>query len=198
MEPHRLREITAAAEELFSRQGYHATTVRQMAGALDLQGGSLYAHIRRKEDVLTAIVDGAAREFEAATDEVVAAGGSPADRLRAAIRAHVRVVAGNLPAATVYFQDWRHLSEPRLSEVRRRRDRYEATWRAIIAEGVATGDFRAVDPWLGAVACLSVCNWIYQWYRPDGALDPDSLAASLADVLLGGLRAGTEPEGEAT
>ncbi|MHB1328878.1 MAG: helix-turn-helix domain-containing protein, partial [Gemmatimonadales bacterium] len=47
----RKEELLLAAGALFSRRGYHGTTVRDLARELDVQGGSLYAHIESKEDL---------------------------------------------------------------------------------------------------------------------------------------------------
>jgi AcrR family transcriptional regulator len=185
----RRAEIAEAAAQLFRVRGYHATTVRQLAQALDLQGGSLYAHIASKEDVLAAIVDRAADRFQTAIAAVEGSQAPAAARLRAAIHAHIGVVADDLAAATVYFQDWRHLSAPQMERIRERRDAYEAVWREIVASGVASGQFRSVDPALAAVLCLSGCNWLYQWFRTDGALDPAAVADAFADMLLDGLAA---------
>ncbi len=160
----RLDQITAAAEQLFSRQGYHATSMRQIAHAVDLQGGSLYAHIASKADVLAAIVARADEEFQAAVLPILLADDPPPVRLRQAVGAHLAVVAANLAAATVYLQDWQHLSPEHRGEVLCRRDNYEALWRQLIADGVADGSFAPVDPALAAAAVLSLCNWTYQWY----------------------------------
>jgi AcrR family transcriptional regulator len=183
----RLDEIAEAAERLFSAQGYHATSVRQLAGAVNLQGGSLYAHFASKEDLLASIVDRAADEFHAKVEPVIRGPGAPVDRLRAAIRAHVGVIGRNPAGATVYFQDWRHLGEPRLAEVRARRDAYETLWRDLIREGVENGSLTPVDPRLSAIACLSMCNWLYQWYDPQGSLAPEEVGSTFADILLTGL-----------
>jgi AcrR family transcriptional regulator len=189
----RLRQITGAAEQLFSRQGYHATTIRQVAQAVDLQGGSLYAHIASKEDVLAAIVERAADEFQSAIGPIVAEQLPAAERLRRAVRAHIAVIAANPSAATVYFQDWRHLSPARQAAVRRRRDDYERLWRSLVADGLADGSFAGVEPRLAATACLSLCNWTYQWYDPAGSLSPEAIADQFCDLLLRGLQAEPVP-----
>jgi AcrR family transcriptional regulator len=193
VEDSRREQITGAAEALFSRQGYHATTIRQVARAVDLQGGSLYAHIASKEEVLAAIVERAASEFQAALAPVLAGPGPAHERLRRAVRAHLGVIAANLPAATVYFQDWRHLSGERQAAVREKRDAYERLWRGLIEDGLADGSFHDVDPRLAALACLSLCNWTYQWFDPAGALDADALAEQFAELLLRGLRGEPAP-----
>src|SRR5262245_65089399 len=90
----RRRAIEDVASELFREQGYAATSVRDIARALDIQGASLYAHVTSKEDVLWAIVDRAATRFEAAA-EAAEARTSPnhhAARLAELARAHVRAI----------------------------------------------------------------------------------------------------------
>ena len=111
----------------------------------------------------------------------------PRIRLAHLIRAHVDVIGRNPAAATVYFQDWRHLADSRFEDVRARRDAYEALWRQLIAEGVASGELRPIEPRLAAIACLSMCNWLYQWYDPSGPLSPGDVARAFADILIGGL-----------
>ena len=62
----RRRAIEDVASELFRAHGYAATSVRDIARGLEIQGPSLYAHVTSKEDVLWAIIDRAAGRFEAA------------------------------------------------------------------------------------------------------------------------------------
>ena len=45
-----------------------------------------------------------------------------------------------------------------------------------------------VDPRLTTLAVLGMCNWAYQWYRPDGPLESGEIAAFFFDLLLNGLR----------
>src|SRR4051794_24736153 len=99
----RKEQIYRAASGLFSRNGYRATSVRDIARELDIQGGSLYAHIASKEEVLWEIVS---RTADAFFQEVrpIAASESPAtQRLREMIHAHVGVVVGHLSHAAVFF-----------------------------------------------------------------------------------------------
>ena len=59
----RRQAIEDVASDLFRERGYAATTIRDIARALSLQGASLYAHVTSKEDVLWTIVDRAATRF---------------------------------------------------------------------------------------------------------------------------------------
>jgi TetR/AcrR family transcriptional regulator, cholesterol catabolism regulator len=188
----RRRQIEDVASALFSSRGYAATSMRDIAGALDLQGGSLYAHIPSKEAVLAAIVEEAAEAFHAAVRPVAERGGPAAQRLREMVAAHVRVVTGARERAKVFLFEWTFLGEERREAVRRSRDAYQRYFERVVAEGVAAGELRAADPELAAVFILSAMNAMAYWYRPDGALEPDALAAHYAQLFLTGLQASQE------
>src|SRR5439155_15177520 len=121
----RKEQIYSTARSLFSERGYHATTVRDIARELNMQGGSLYAHIESKEDVLWELVNRAADQFLGAVEPIVQSDLAPAEKLREMVRAHVRVVADNLGDATVFLHEWKFLGEGRRAEMAERRDRYE-------------------------------------------------------------------------
>ncbi len=184
----RREQIYSTAGALFSRRGYAATSVRDIARELDLQGGSLYAHIASKEDVLWAIVSDAAERFFAAVRPIAGSGGPTAERLRGMIHAHVGVVAGQSERATVFLQDWKFLSPARREAIAALRDEYEGLYREIIAAGIAEGVFAPADPKLAATLVLSALNGIPGWYRPDGGLTPDDVAGGFATTLLNGLK----------
>lgn len=180
----RRQQIEDAASALFRERGYAATSVRDIAKVLDLQGGSLYAHVASKEDVLWSIVERAAERFDAAVRPIADDHDAPAaDRLRRMVRAHARVVTDDLGNATVFLHEWRFLGDARRAEIARRRDDYEALFRQVIADGIVSGEFAADDPKIAATLILSALNGICGWYRPDGLLPADTIADQCADLL---------------
>jgi AcrR family transcriptional regulator len=182
----RRQQIEDAASALFRERGYPATSVRDIAKALDIQGASLYAHVASKEDVLWSIVSAAASRFEAAAERTLGAAAThdAATRLRALVRAHVRVIADDVEHATSFVSEWRHLSPERRTELLARRDAYEARFREVIRDGQASGDFALTDPTIAATFLLTALNGIAVWYRPDGFLSPDQLADLYADLAV--------------
>jgi AcrR family transcriptional regulator len=185
----RRRQIEDVASALFSHRGYAATSMRDIAKALDLQGGSLYAHIPSKEAVLAAIVQEAADAFHAAVRPIAEGPGTAAERLRAMIGAHVGVVTGGRDRAKVFLFEWTFLAPERRQAVARSRAAYQGYFERVIGEGVAAGELDAPDPRLAAVFILSAMNGMAHWYRRDGRLGPDALAQQYADLFLGGLQA---------
>ena len=189
VEASRRRAIEDVASDLFRQRGYAATSVRDIAAALSMQGPSLYAHVASKEDVLWAIVDRAASRFEAAADsaEDRAASSQPADpaeAIAALVRAHVSVVTSDVGEASVFVHEWRSLGDERRAAVLARRDAYEARFRRHIADGISIGVFGLTDPAIASTVILSALNAVATWYDPSGRLTADRIADHLVHLTL--------------
>jgi AcrR family transcriptional regulator len=182
----RRREIDEIASELFHANGYAATSVRDIARALDIQAASMYAHVASKEDLLFSIVEGAASSFEQAVDRALqdTMSDDPVERIAAIVEAHVEVVTADPERSSVFVTEWRHLSPERRDAIGLRRDAYERRVRSVIAEGQAVGAFAAIDPALAATFLLTALNGIATWYRPDGRLSADRIADHYVDLAL--------------
>jgi TetR/AcrR family transcriptional regulator, cholesterol catabolism regulator len=182
----RRREIDAVASELFRANGYAATSIRDIARALDIQGASLYAHVASKEDLLWAIVDRAASAFEQAADLAVdeTDNADAVERLAALVEAHVEVATADPERSSVFVTEWRHLSADRRAAIASRRDAYEASFRTTIEEGVAVGAFRSTDAAIATTFILTALNGIATWYRPDGRLSADRIADHYVELAL--------------
>jgi len=187
----RRQQIEDAASALFRERGYAATSIRDIAQALHIQGPSLYAHVASKEDVLWSIVMRAADRFNSEVGPRASRDQAASERLRDMIRGHVAVVTSSQKDAAVFLHEWRFLSAERRVDIAQRRDAYEALFRNVIAEGTTMGDFRRVDARLTAMAILSALNGIATWYRPDGPLSADQIADQHADLFVHALQTET-------
>ena len=112
----RREELTRQAARLFAQKGYHGTSIGEIAEALGVQKGSLYAHIESKQDLLYETMAEGADAFhgglDAIDDEL-----RPTEKIRLALRSHLRVVADQLDVATVFVQEWRYLEGERREEI---------------------------------------------------------------------------------
>jgi AcrR family transcriptional regulator len=177
------------ATKLFSEHGYDATSVRMIADEAGLQSGSLYSHIRSKDEILTRIVVTVADRFYAAARLAIGSADGPEGKLRALCRAHLEVIDQYGDAVRVYYDEWRKLDQPDQGRIIEMRDVYESYYADVIEDGVAEGLFRSVDTRSAVRVILAACNFTYQWYSPDGPLSPAEITDSFLDVILFGLRA---------
>ena len=187
----RRRALTREAARLFAAKGYHGTSIGDVAEALGVQKASLYAHIAGKQDLLYETMREGAEAFHAALDAVpddVRVG----DKIRLALRGHLRVVADQLDVATVFVQEWRYLEGERVEEIIAERRRYEERIRAFFREGRDLGELRSdLDEHAAALLFLSAANWAYTWLRPGS--DTDDLADRFYALLVDGMRGYATP-----
>lgn len=185
----RVDDILASAISVFRRHGYHGTSMDQIAEQLLMTKGSLYYYFRDKEEILFAAHD---RALDRILDELAGVRrgpGCPCERVEALIAAHVRIMVEGFHG-TALALEFGALSPRRLRVVIGKRDRFERGLRELLEQGVQEGCLRAVDPKLAGMAILGSINWIARWYRPDGPLGPQEVAARFLDLFRGGLAPG--------
>src|SRR5438477_8185238 len=187
----RRNELTRQAARLFAEKGYHGTSIGDLAEAMGVQKGSLYAHIDSKADLLWEVARDGAAAFHAALDAVP--DGVPAnERIRLALRAHLRIVAEQLEVATVFVREWRYLEGERRDEVLDERRRYEERIRDFFREGRELSELRAdLDEAAAALVFLSAANWAYTWLQP--GRDTDEIADRFYALLVDGMRGYSTP-----
>ena len=187
----RRSELTREAARLFAEKGYHGTSIGDLAEAMGVQKASLYHHIESKADLLWDVARDGAQAFHAALDGVAETLG-PLERIRAALRAHLRVVAEQLDIATVFVREWRYLDGDRRDEFLAERRRYEDRIRSLFRDGVEESELRTdLDVNVAALLFLSAANWAYTWLQP--GRDTDALADRFFELLVDGMRGYATP-----
>jgi AcrR family transcriptional regulator len=187
----RKTELTRQAARLFAERGYHGTSIGDLAEAMGVQKGSLYAHIKSKQDLLYETMREGAAAFHGALDAIPA--DLPAtERIRRALRGHLRVVSTQLDVATVFVREWRYLEGDRREEILAERRRYEQRFRALFRDGRELGELRTdLDEASAALLALSAVNWAYTWLTP--GRDTDELADRFYALLVDGMRGYATP-----
>ena len=180
----RVLDVRDAALTLFAERGYHGTTVRDIGSALGIRAPSLYNHIRSKQGLLQEIMletsTAVWEEFEAAVSGVE----DPEERLRRAMHAYVMRHTTHPREARIVNRELSSLEEPARSEVRALRKRHERAIRSIITDGVAAGSFDLDTPSLGSFAILEMAVSVAGWFRSDGPLGAEEVAAHYAEFAV--------------
>jgi len=187
----RKEELTREAARLFAERGFHGTSMGDLAEALGVQKGSLYSLTGSKQELLFETMREGARAFHAALDSLP--DDAPAiERIRLALRGHLRVVAEQIDVATVFTREWRYLEDQYREEILAERRRYEERWRALFREGVESGGLRTdLDGGAATLLVLSAANWAYTWLTP--GRDTDELADRFTAIVVDGIRGYATP-----
>jgi AcrR family transcriptional regulator len=182
-------EIVRVAVALFSENGYAATTLDEIATAVGIRKPSLYYYIDSKEDLLYEINALLARELVDTANALIAEADTPPQKLRAFLRATMRLVAARQDEVTIFVSERQTLKSrsPRWREVADRRDAYERIFEGILADGIESGAFVDVPINLAALGILGTIANAFLWYRSDGTMQADEIAELFANIVLRGI-----------
>jgi AcrR family transcriptional regulator len=183
----RRQAIIDTSARLFARQGYHATGIMELCTANDLGKGALYHYIGSKEELLAGIHDRVMDEVMLGADKVTAAGGKPSEQLLMLGDELLDVIHRYPDHVWVFLHEFPALTGERAEQFRVRRRQYERQIEDVLRDGVKSGEFRDIDPWLTARAWLGMHNYTYLWLKPDGRLTARSVAKPFADIFMHGL-----------
>ena len=181
------KAIELVASELFARKGFGATSLDDIAEALGATKGALYYHVKNKEEILRLIYLTVLTVSEEPLRRIVEADLPPSEKLRRAIEHQTAVAADRSPSMTVFYREQHYLTGPFAREIILRKKAYERYFEQIIEEGQASGVFQpSIDPKIATYGLLGMCNWLSQWYRPEGQYSPQQIAA-MFENMVGGL-----------
>ncbi len=103
------------------------------------------------------------------------------------MRGHIAIITSNQDLSATFLNEARFLPDASRAAVVEMRDRYEATFREVIAAGIADGSFREQNPALASIMVLSVLNALTRWYRPTGPLSAAAISEAMVAFVMGGL-----------
>jgi AcrR family transcriptional regulator len=185
--------VRTAAAELFARQGYRGTSMKDIGGALEVSAPNLYNHVPNKQDLLVVIMDTAMDRAHAALDEALAGVGDVAAQLRRATETSVLDFLGHAAEITVCNTEIRSLEEPGRSRIIGKRDAYAARIRAIVDRGCAEGRFRTAHPRPATFAILELPANATAWFNERGQLSAEEVARIYGDFALDIVRSTRKP-----
>jgi AcrR family transcriptional regulator len=185
----RRNRILDCAAVLFDERGYSGTTTQDIADAAHITKRTLYRYLPSKEDILFEIhsrfIDDRAGDGATAIE-----GATPVDDVVAFLRHHIQVVIEHRHEIKVFFEEVKHLSDPKRTEISSKRNAYESHFVDALRRGADDGSLRISDPPLVARLILGGLTEIYRWYRPDADLSADELTDGIIAIVLHGIARG--------
>jgi AcrR family transcriptional regulator len=185
------QEILRTAARLFQQRGYDATSMNDVAAALKLSKGGLYHHFQSKDEILYEIMNHAMEITQERVLNPVRGIADPEERLRTLIRLHIEVVLSPRDREITVMLHENHPLPPALRKrINARKKEYIHFLENLMAEVQNQQSHHAkgrVSPRAAAFALLGMINWIYQWYKPEGELQAQTLIPQFTDLIFGGI-----------
>ncbi|MGW4477919.1 TetR/AcrR family transcriptional regulator [Rhodococcus triatomae] len=184
MDPPELSPMLTHALDLFYENGFHGTSVRDIAGRVGVAIPSLYYHHGNKEGVLLALLEYSTSDMLARAHAADAdGGGDPVQRLSNVIEAIVLRMTTRARLAALEGEV-RYLSPENRLQYRVLRKGVEDVVHDIVVDGNTRGLFHTADTAESTRAVLAMCQAIPRWFHAEGRMSPAIVAAKYVEIAL--------------
>lgn len=180
--------IREEAARLFYSRGFNAASMRDLAERVGVEAASLYNHIHSKAQILKDICMKVAEEFNANIEQVERSQQPAIQKVEELLRFHIRKMIYSHEDVSVSDREWKHLSEPFLSEYRELRRSYRKRFAALIEQGVERGEINSINASTAVLIILHAVSGVESWHRSTQKIDADALEGNMVTILVDGLR----------
>ena len=180
--------IVSKAATLFREKGYKAASMRDLAEAVGVEAASLYNHIKSKSELLHELVFSVANKFVLKMDEIESENISSLAKMEKLLRFHITEMIHNYEEVYVSDREWKHLSDPYLSNYQNQRRVYRKRISAIIEEGIRNQEIKTIDAPTVVLIFLHAVSGIESWHRSTKKITAEELEQNMVTILIDGLK----------
>lgn len=175
--------ILTAALKRFAEQGYHGSSVREIAAAAGFSVPGVYHYYSSKQEILQELLTAGMNELLARSAAAInEAGASPQEQFDAVVEALLLFHMHRRDLAFVASTEIRSLSAEYRTQYIAQRDQQQRMVDEIIVRGVAEEEFGCEFPLDASRVVTSMCVAVSSWYRPSGPLTPAELVLRFQQI----------------
>ena len=185
----RRETILRSVGSVLRNSGLSSLTIQDIADELGMTKGNLYYYFKDKQDILYQCHMRCMDISLRALKQAMVAEGTAGEKLRILLVGHIHGVLDD-GFGSILQTDLESFWPDQRKQYVSKRDRLESSVRALIEDGVRSGEFECDNVKLAGFSILGAINWIPKWYRPNGPLQADEIADGMVEYFLRGLRRG--------
>ena len=171
---------------IFNREGFHNTSLDDVANHLDVSKATLYNYVKDKQEMLFEFHKMALIIGDEAMETARKVEANGAGKLRVAIREYIAMVTERLGGYGV-IAELGALKPLDRQEIIAGRERFDKRFVALLAIGVKDGSLRPIDPKMAVFAFMGALQTIPNWFSPNGRLSGAEVAERMTDLLMNGM-----------
>ncbi len=173
--------ILREASRLFGKKGFHGTSTREIANAVEIRQPSLFHHFPSKRDIMAELIDIDHSESAAVAEREAAAEGSPACRLYRYLVWDISFIC-RCPYDLTSVEGV--IDDPLFADKLERRNALKRARRSIIEQAIESGEFLEVDADLAEKAIVWIMQGDIAETAGQAVPEADQIAQQLATFIL--------------
>ena len=183
----RRHEIFHKVVHVFAKNGFHETSMREIAETAGLGKSTLYDYFKTKDEILLYFFEDQLNDLTEAAQKIASRDISASERLRQVMIVHMEFLQANKSLFMKLSLEAQRLKLESQQQVQKKRHAFQDLVCGLIEEGIHEGAFRSVDPLLAARLLINSMAPVVFTSRPTGT--PQEMTEETMDILLKGLQA---------
>ena len=181
----RREKIVLAAIKLFSKSGFHTTTMRELAVEAEISSGNIYEYVTTKEDIFFLIhdfihniaIDGIKQAIKGVRD--------PLEKLRRMIRSEFNMNYNWTDAVLLIYQETHILTKPLLHELLKKEREHVSYYEKAIEECIEKGLMKKTDTRLLANLVKTMTEaWVVKRWDLRGYVDRMEMEKTIIGMIF--------------
>ena len=183
----RIKEIHSVVTRLFARNGYHNTSMREIARGLGMNQSSLHHYFDSKEDILYALINDAIDDALNTLEGICKTDISPHGKLNRVLSFYTNFYAGDQDRLRLLVNEQGNLGRDyRLVLIKKGR-RYVHLIQSILKALANEGRMKPIPPAVATFAFFGMVHYTTQWYDRDGPVKSGELADYFLEIFTKGI-----------
>ncbi len=178
--------VLRIAAQIFSRRGFHQTTLADIADELNIAKPTIYHYFRSKDEILLEIQQAAIAQILEANIDSKANG---REQIEAFFHRYVEMIVDDFGTCLI-MTGVLPLRAQNSKLVRQGSKSIELILRDMLRRGMVDGSIDPCNPRIVAKFMFGALNWIPYWYRAEGDLTVEGLAERAIEFVMLGLTRG--------
>ena len=183
----KIEEIHRTIAHLFARKGFHATSMRAIAQALEMQPASLYHYFKSKEEMLFVLMNESMDEALEKLKTVCETDSAPEIKLRDMLGFYARFFAGDQEREILLVNEIDSLGEEYRKILLEKQRRYVHLIRSIFEELAKADLLKEIDPTVATFAFFGMVHYTIRWYNEEGSVDVGTLSDNFVEIFTRGI-----------
>ncbi|WP_462410425.1 TetR/AcrR family transcriptional regulator [Neobacillus sp. Marseille-QA0830] len=182
----RAEKIIAEASELFFKNGYRNTSMKEIALQLNVTHPAIYYYFKSKDEILETILKNVLNRAETYLSEILILEKPAHEKFHMIIEQHTLAILDNKIEMGIFFEEQKNLPESITKETVRRINHYYKAITDVYREAMGQGYFVQIDPTVAVQLILGMCNWTYKWFSPQGTYNKEQISQFVSALLKNG------------
>lgn len=179
--------LVEKATDLFYEYGYVKTPIRRITENLNVENTIIYYYFKNKDELLFSIIEGIIDEMIGGLENVIHCFPDPLDRVQQMINFQISLLADRKKEIKIFVEDTDKLTPEMQKKIRDKERTIYDLYAAQFALLINDGRIKNIEIPVITFTIFGMINWIYRWFKEEGALPLEAVAMRTIEIIFAGL-----------